>query len=189
MIASRDAILTSETARKMETYVSPIYASSYVGLWMLEVIGREYESLWELIGTFPQQLSPVTATWAIELWEQRYGLVPAPSATLQQRREALIMKRTIPGAFNPHALRLGIVNITGQVPDVRENIGPFTFGVYLDISDGVTEATVRRIREFIERRKPAHMSYEFGLSQGISANAYMAIGMHTAKIFGMRQVN
>jgi Uncharacterized protein conserved in bacteria len=185
----RGKILTNDTARKMETYVSPIYGNSYVGLWMLEVIGREYDEPWDIIRTFPNQLTPASATWSIELWEQRYGIVPPPGATFQQRREALLAKRAIPGAFNPHALKLGVSGITGQWSDVNEHAAPYTFAVHLDVSEGFTDATLRRVRDFIERRKPAHMSYDLDVMMSARDTVYVGIVPRIAIQFRIGQVN
>ena len=91
-----DRILTTDTGRKMLEQVSPIYENSYIGLWMLEVIGREYENLWELVRTLPAQLFPETADWGLELWEKRYGLDGA-GLTLEERRAQLRLKRAYDG--------------------------------------------------------------------------------------------
>lgn len=65
----RDIILKSESGNRMIDTVSPIYEESYVGCWMYEIMGREYDKLWDIIKSLPSQLFPESVTWAIELWD------------------------------------------------------------------------------------------------------------------------
>ena len=68
----KDKILTNDTSRKMIEYISPIYDSAHIGLWLHEVIGREYHELKQIVADLPGELNPETATDLLPFWEQRY---------------------------------------------------------------------------------------------------------------------
>lgn len=163
----RDTIITSPSAEKMLGRVSPIYDNSYVGLWLFEAIGREYDGLREIVDTFPDQLFPQSVTWAIELWEQRYGITPRPSQTLEERRAAIKAIRTKSMSFTPAVLEQYIYNLTGRRAEVVDHIDEFTFGVYIDDTDGMRNASVDDIKAYINRNKHSHMSYELAFQGSI----------------------
>ncbi len=165
----RETIITSETANRMLDRVSPIYDNSYVGLWMFEAIGREYDKAWYIVRTLPDQLFPETVTWAIELWERRYGITPQPSQTLEERRAAILAARTIQAPFNPAVLEQYIYNLTGRSSEVVSYVRPYTFGVYIENTKGMLDADLATITEYINKNKHSHMSYDlvFQSSAGI----------------------
>lgn len=158
----KDSIITSKSADKMLGRVSPIYDDSYVGLWMFEAIGREYDKLWEVVDTFPAQLFPETVTWAIELWERRYGLTPTPDSTLEERRQKILAMRSTPKPFNPHTVQMFIRTMYGRQSEIVDNVGAYTFGVYIISSDASREINVQDISAYLNKHKPSHMSYELG---------------------------
>lgn len=159
----REEIITSETAERMVGRVSPIYDQSYVGLWLFEAIGREYDMLWDIARTMPDQLVPDTATWTIELWELRYGITPHEGQTLEERRRAVKLARSVPSPFNPASLQRYIKNLTGRDSEIVDNVSSFTFGVYITQSDTMGNTDLDRLISYINRHKPSHMSYELGM--------------------------
>ena len=57
---------TSESALKMLSYVTPgFYDKSYVGKWMFQVMGLEYDKALKLAEELPEQFFPETATWGL----------------------------------------------------------------------------------------------------------------------------
>ena len=52
-----EQILTSESAKQMIDYVSPIYGKSRIGLWLFQVIGLEKLNV---IGIYNKHLSATT---------------------------------------------------------------------------------------------------------------------------------
>jgi hypothetical protein len=171
----RDKIITSRSAERMLERVSPIYDNSYVGLWLYEAIGREYDSLQEIVATFPDQLFPQSVTWAIDLWEQRYGIVPRPSQTLEERRAALKAARSKATPFIPYTLKQYIFNLTGRQSDVVDHIADFTFGVYIENTEGMQVADIGTIIEYINRYKHSHMSYDIVFQ----SSARILVGVET----------
>ena len=61
---------TSESALKMLSYVTPgFYDKSYVGKWMFQVMGLEYDKALKLAEELPEQFFPETATWGSLTWQ------------------------------------------------------------------------------------------------------------------------
>lgn len=171
----KDLILKSESGRQMLEWVSPIYENSYVGLWLFEAIGREYDKLWDIVNTFALQLFPDSVTWAIELWERRYGITPPPGETLQNRRVAIVQKRQTHLPISPYRLEQVAEMITGNPAQVEDHVGPYTFGVFVTTD---SQKTLREVRDAIRRLKPSHMSFE--MTDFITASARATIYAATA---------
>ncbi len=155
----RETILTSPSGQHMIDRVSPIYDDSYVGLWLFQAIGLEYDKLWYIARTLPDQLFPETVTWAIELWEQRYGIVPQESQTLEERRKRLLAARSIPKPFIPAILEKYVYNLTGRKAVVDEHTGPYSFHVTVVSQEGEGELNLNELERWIRAHKPSHMSY------------------------------
>ena len=113
-MSKREEILTTAAADKMLGMISPIYDESYVGLWIMEVIGREYQRLADVVSELPEQMQPETATWLLEFWEQRYGITPPAGATIAQRRQAIAQMRILPQPLSPYRLEQYLETITGR---------------------------------------------------------------------------
>lgn len=171
----KDSILTNVTARRMVSNVSPIYENSYIGLWIFEAISREYEDAWELINTLPAQLFPETTTWAIELWEQRYGIDPNDNLPIEERRRRVITKRAVPRPMNPQALIAMMLNITGRNAEYQEHTGPYTFGVFLNNDDTSRQVDYDAVMALIRKHKQAHKSFDFSFQ----SEATIAITVET----------
>ena len=165
----RDAILTSDTARRFVNHVSPIYENSYVGLWIHEAIAREFDAAWVLVRSFPDQEFPETVTWAIELWERRYGIAPDPAKTIEERRNAVVLKRAVPRPFNPEALKTLLFNATGRLSEYTEHIGPYTFGIALNNTDGARPVNYGSLLALIRKHKAAHRSFTFHFQSEVTA--------------------
>lgn len=153
----KDIILNSRTGRQMLDWVSPIYDNSYVGLWMFEAIGREYDKLWAIVDSLPDQLFPQTVTWAIELWERRYGITPIPGQNLASRRAAIIYRQINHPPMSPYRLETIILSMTGYPCYVEDWVSPYTFGIKFTAR---TKELSKQVLREIRRLKPSHLSYE-----------------------------
>lgn len=181
----RETIITSETASRMLDRVTPIYDDSYVGLWMFQVIGVAYDEVWDLINDLPSQFQPETATWSIELWEKRYGIVPNPNLSISERRARVLAKRSHPGALTPGVIEKLCETITGFRGRVEEHVAPYTFAVYLPVVSTEETELKRRIRAI----KPSHMSFEIRHEEEVSGEVYTGISFEMYKDFALGQVN
>ena len=181
----RDAIITSESANRMLETISPIYDKSYIGLWLHEAIGREYDDLWEIVNTLADQLFLETVTWGIELWEQRYKILSDDTLPLEKRRKATETKMVRRGAFTPSRIAALIKAILGMESYVIENVAPYTFFIVI-VSSSSSEESLRRA---LDRIKPAHLSYELRYALRIMSELYVGGAMMVGKKIAIRQVN
>ncbi|MGI6224813.1 MAG: putative phage tail protein [Peptococcales bacterium] len=175
----KDSILTNTTARRMVSNVSPIYDNSYAGLWIFEAISREYEEAWELVNTLPAQLFPETATWGIELWEQRYGIAPDDNLPIEERRRRVITKRSVPKPMNPSTLIAMLLNITGRTTEYQEHTGPYTFGIFLNSDDTSRQVDYDAVMALIRKHKQAHKSFDFAFQTESGATIQVEAGFYS----------
>lgn len=166
-------ILKSEEANKIIEMLSPIYGEAYVGLWLIEVIGRELDNIKNWSETYALQVIPNTATWSIPYWEKAYGIVPDASWSMEQRRNNLVSTVKYRAPMNKATLEKNLSNILNLPVEVDEYAGKNKFAVYVK---GFTPDTKRAI-DFIEKAKPAHMIYDFNTADYMDAEieSYYAI--------------
>ena len=66
---------TSESGKRQLGYVSEeFYEKSYVGKWLYQVMGLEYDEARRLVEELPEQMFPETATWGLMYHEIKWGL-------------------------------------------------------------------------------------------------------------------
>jgi len=181
----KDKILKSPEGRRMVSMVSPIYDRSYVGLWLFEVIGREYDGLRSIINSLPEQVTPQTATWLFDLWEREYGIETDHSKTLAQRRALLMSRLKNPGAFTPRKVKDYAEALTGVKARVDEHAGPFTFRLYLPVETVFDQMIIN----YVNRLKQAHMTFELKYEKAVSETLYFGAAANTGIIQTIRQAN
>ena len=184
-MSRRDEIITSPTAARMLETVTPIYDEAYTALWIYQVMGQEYDAIWQILEELPAQLSPETATWGIELWERRYGIVPNSSLSISQRRQRVLEKRKHSGPISPQVFAKLAQSVTGLSARVEEHDCPYTFDIYLT-GINANEATLRRR---IKAMKQSHMSFDIRYEESVTSAIYTGISMETFKRFELKQVN
>ena len=147
-----DRILTSESAKRMIDYVSPIYGNSYIGLWLFNIIGIEVDELQKICDELYDQVHVNTATWSLPMWEKEYGITSTEEQTIEQRRERILQMQK-KSAMNPSKLGKLVESITGVGVDVIENTDKNTFLVRLK---GRVD-NLDYVKEQINLVKPAHI--------------------------------
>lgn len=177
-----EEILTSECARQMYNYVSPIYGNSYVGLWMFQVIGLELDRMMGYFNEIPTQLNPATATWLLPVWEERYGIVPGADWTIEHRREAVISKQKFNAPITSVKLGDMLSALAGVLVEIIENTGKNKFSVY--VRDNIPVEKFAGAKEVIDEAKPAHLIYDIEIAarNNVVINNYMALGVAINKI-------
>lgn len=173
----REDIITSAAADRMLDKTTPIYDDSYVGLWLFEAIGREYDGIWEVVDTLPDQLFPDTATWSLVLWERRYGITPAEGATLEERRSAVIAswRRTV---HSHDRIESWLSEQTGGTASITDYIDAFTFAIEIDCYLGLAAMDLGKAIRYINRRKPSHMSYRLFFKSQRSLALYSGLALY-----------
>lgn len=149
---------TSESAKRMMSYLTQgFYDNSYVGKWIFEVMGREWDEVVEIFDSFPLQGFPQTCSWSLKYFEQKFGL--EGKGTFEERKQALLQKITIFAPFTPDKIRKCIENLTGINMDmiqVLEYPAEFRFEIISCIGDN-EEADLVSAKNYVSNIKPAHL--------------------------------
>lgn len=181
-------ILTNAKAQEMIDFVSQIYGSSYVGLWLFQAIGSVLGPICDLAEQLEEETSPATTTLLIDYYEKEYGIQNDPTLTIEQRRNMVMAAMRSKGACNPARLANAISASLGGVPvEIFENTGQNEFTVNI-------RAAVRSYAPaiaVIERMKPAHLIYRLqGVTQeSASTDIDMALAMTRAELYEIRATN
>lgn len=145
---------TSPTAVRMLSRISPIYDRSYVGKWIFQVMGLDFDDVRLRFEELRLQAFPETATWGLTYWEQRYGITPSETQTIEERRRAVLVKRYSREPMNPAKVEYIIQTMTGFSAKVTENVADYTFSVEI-FSDG-GNFDFDAVYSKLKRIKPSH---------------------------------
>ena len=150
-------ILTNEKAQEIIDYVSQVYGSSYVGLWLFQAIGTVLGQVYDLSSELRYETSPATATMLLSYWEGEYNLPADPTLTAAQRRARIITAMRSKGACTPERLASAISSALGGVTvEVYERTGVNQFTVSIRTAVKSLQPAI----DVINRMKPAHLIYE-----------------------------
>lgn len=154
-----EKILKSPQARRILSYLSPVYGDAYVMLWLIQITGALLDKQDELGNDHIIQAFPQTATWSISRWEEQCGVTPDPEWDLSQRRRALIAREKPTTPMGPGRLEEIVSNAAGGRVSITENTGKNAFR--LTFWEGPETPAMNRRGAFRElnRFKPAHLIY------------------------------
>lgn len=179
----RDIILTNDAARRMLNRVSPIYEDSFVGLWLYEIMGREFQAIWDTMDDFPNQFYPETATWSLPYWEQRYGLIVDESLSTEARRQRVIDARDKSGRANNYRIETWLAEKSGAEVEVIDNVDDFTFAITLATESHLLPTfDINEAIAYINKRKPSHLSYVFRHMIEKNIDIYVGIALYGIQI-------
>ena len=153
-----DTIIKSPEAKMFLRMVTKdFYNNSYLGLWMYEVIGREWDEMREWAEELKAEIYPQTCTWSIDIWEWIYGIESNESLPLEYRRQKVLTKITGARPVNPETIRRGVAALAGMGIKVEVNgfAGPYQFDVVIHPED--TPLPYQQILRYINDVKPAHV--------------------------------
>lgn len=168
------SILTNEKAQQIIDYVSPIYGNSYVGLWLFQAIGSVLGEVCAIADQLRFETNPTTADLLLDRWERKYGIVPDPTMTKEQRRAKVVAKAQSRGPINP--IRLGeavSASLGGVEVDIVENVAQNTFLV--NIRENVE--SIAPAVSVLERMKPAHLIYQLQVATQTVSEADIKIAI------------
>jgi len=159
---------TSESAKKMLSYVSDgFYDESYVGKWLFQVMGAEYDKALEIVEDLPAQFFPETATWGLMYHEIKWGLPVRLNLPYKERRRLIYLKRDYRAPMTPYHMEKYLENATGfmvRIADVNdpgeygfEASHPNIFKAYF-IGEGTLDS--KKVREILNRLKQSHTTYK-----------------------------
>lgn len=158
---------TSDSAKRQLSYVSEeFYEKSYVGKWLFQVIGMEYDEARKLVEELPDQIFPETATWGLKYHELKWQLPVRENLSYEERRNLIYQKRDVKTPMTPYRMERYLENITGlkvHVADVHD-LGKFSNGFLHPnmfhvtiIGDSNLDLTERK--RFVDQCKQSHTVY------------------------------
>lgn len=117
-----------------------------------------------------------TATWSLELWEEKYGITPDPTKPLSERRDAIRAQMIALGTTTEEVICTLATDMTGYSAVVEVDYGR-GFTVHFVQSGGSTRLiTIDReaLAAAVERIKPAHLQF---VIQGITWDDIEALAL------------
>lgn len=158
-----EGIIRSPSAKIFLRMVTKgFYDNSYIGLWMYEVIGREWDEMRRWAEGLKDEINPQTCTWSIGIWEWVYGIETNESLPIEYRRQRILAKIIGVRPINPEIIRRGVAAlIGGELDEVEVNdfVGPYRFEVILHPS-GKSPFPYIKIFEYVREIKPSHLAFE-----------------------------
>lgn len=162
---------TSPSAQEMLGYVSEeFYAKSYVAKWLYQVMGLEWDEVWTIIESLPEQAFPETATWGLMYHEMKYGLPVRESLTDAERRRLIYQHRDLKKPMNPWGMEQIIQSLTGLTAHVKDSnddsdIPANTFVLELEV--GYSGADLTAAIKKIKMAKQSHVSFKIRLCASV----------------------
>lgn len=154
-------IITSPSAKRMlRTVTEGFYDRSRIGLWMFEVIGREYDDMAKWSEELKYEAFPQTATWSISIWEFIYGFEPDDTLPLDFRRGRILSKRLQHPPINPARIEAILSALVGVPVEVIENVAPYTFRVIVDETE-IPAVNLNQMFRLLRQIKPSHLAIWF----------------------------
>lgn len=177
---------TSESARKMLGYVSNgFYDESYVGKWIFQVMGMEYDKALEIVSDLPAQFFPETATWGLMYHEIKWGLPVRPNLSYEERRRLIYQKQNYRMPMTPYNMEVYLKNVTGydiHVYDIHDSgdLGyyakhPNVFQIGMlenETTDGIDYGTIENL---VMHLKQSHTTFVMEHRQEFRYNLYSNI--------------
>lgn len=158
---------TSESAKRQLRYItSGFYDNSYVGKWLFQVMGQEYDDARMLISELLLQMFPETATWGLMYHEVKWGLPVRENLSYEERRRLIYAKRDYRAPMTPYRMEKYLEDVTGfevHIADVHD-LGeygfspphPNVFKAYF-IGDGTLDSKL--VHKILNRLKQSHTTY------------------------------
>lgn len=154
----------SESAKKMIASVSDgFYDNSYVGKWLYEVTGQEYDTAREIAEDILNQLFPETATWGLMYHEIKWGLPVRENLPYEERRQLIYRKRDYRAPMTPYRMEGYLKTATGfdvRIADINDpgDYGfvaphPNAFKAYF-MGEGILPA--KRAKALLNELKQSH---------------------------------
>lgn len=161
MTTPTDKILTSESGKRMLTYVAPIYNESRNMLSIFQANGDAVDDLQKWTKEIRDQMDPMTATWGLKYWEQRYNIPIDETKPIRERREYIQSRRKGVGTPTPKLIKDTAQAYTNGEVEVIE-ASAYTFKIRFISQYGVP-SNIDQFYDTISKLKQAHMSviYEF----------------------------
>ena len=155
-------IITSEEARAFLRMVTKgFYSQSYTGLWIYEVIGREWDELRAWAEGLRDEINPQTCTWSVGIWEWVYGIEPDETLDLEFRRQRILSKIKAVRPINPETIRRAVAVLIGasvEAVEVNDFVAPYRFEIVVHPQE--TPFPYNRVAPYVREIKPSHLAFD-----------------------------
>ena len=157
----------SESAKNMIASVSDgFYDNSYVGKWLYEVMGQEYDTAREIAEDILSQLFPETATWGLMYHEIKWGLPVRENLPYEERRQLIYRKRDYRAPMTPYRMEGYLKTATGfdvRIADINDP-GDYGFvaphpNVFKAYFMGEGTLASKRVRAMLNELKQSHTMF------------------------------
>lgn len=185
----REIIRSSEAEAFLRMVTKGFYDSSYTGLWIYEVIGREWDDMRAWSEGLKNEINPQTCTWSVGIWEWVYGVGTDESLSLEIRRQRILAKIIGTKPINPEVIRRGVAALAGiprQNVQVTDFTGPYQFAVSMRPTRGMVP--YGKVAAYLYKIKPAHLhtgihvyveaKKPFTLHLGGGVGSHALLGIH-----------
>lgn len=158
---------TSESGQRMLGYVSTdFYEKSYVGKWLFQVMGMEWDMVSMLLEELPLQMFPETATWGLMYHEIKWGLPVRKNLSYEERRKLIYLKRDYHSPMTPYRIEKYLRDATGfevYIADIHDT-GPYDFhpehpNIFKVYFIGNDSLDAKSAMQIIENLKQSHTTY------------------------------
>lgn len=158
----------SESAKRMLSYVtSGFYDRSYVGKWMFQVMGAEYDGARAIAEELADQFFPETATWGLKYHEIKWQLPVRENLPYEERRRLIFQKRDFRAPMTPATIETYLRNALGfdvYVCDAHD-AGPYGYvpphpNVFKVFFVGEQTLDTKKAHEMIDGLKQSHTAYK-----------------------------
>lgn len=165
---------TSESAKKMLSYVTDgFYDRSYVGKWLYQVMGMEYDKALRMAEDLPAQFFPEKATWGLMYHEIKWGLPVRENLPYEERRRLICQKRDTRAPMTPYRMESYLEAMTGLRVHVADchDLGRYATGfehpnMFQVTVIGDSKLDLAKIRKFIDSQKQSHTTYTIEVLEG-----------------------
>lgn len=174
--------LSTPAARRMISYVSPIYADARRFLAIMDALGLQMQQSADWASELKEQSMPQSATWSLPFWETEYALAPSKDMPESGRRMLLTERVRAFSAPNPAKLMGRAQASCGHNVRLVENTGRNTYTLYVKhyIADE------KMIRQAVDEINPAHLIYLIKCEHDAGIKANVIFGMRYARTYKFR---
>lgn len=185
-----EAFPTSESAVRMLSYVSQgFYDNSYVGKWLYQVMGLEYDDVRKIIEELPYQIFPETATWGLMYHELKWQLPVRENLSYEERRKLIYQKRDCRTPMTPYRMELYVKNATGieiSVADAMDS-GRYSYvpehpNIFKVYYDGENTLDSELVHSALNQLKQSHTAYVVNHRVEVAVINLLRISLQNIKI-------
>lgn len=159
---------TSQSAQNMLATVTPgFYDQSYVGKWLYQVMGLEFDEAERLIAEeLPLQFFPETATWGLMYHELKWGLPVRDYLSYDERRKLIYEKRDQRAPMTPYRMETMLANVTcfwANIADIHDG-GKYGYKVshpntFIAVFVGDGSLNTKAVKRLLDSTKQSHTTY------------------------------